>query len=76
MLCWGLKHGIHKDKGQGGAKGQNFSDLHYKVPTKIKGGPSSVKAVSAWSEFCMALKEDGTVYTWGANSRGQAGQPA
>ena len=43
---------------------------------KIKGGPSRVKAVSAWGEFCLALKEDGTVYSWGANTKGRAGQPS
>mmetsp|Transcript_7790 Transcript_7790/g.9391 ORF Transcript_7790/g.9391 Transcript_7790/m.9391 type:complete len:132 (-) Transcript_7790:698-1093(-) len=45
------------------------------LPKKLKGNISKVIKVSAWGEFSMALKQDGSVYTWGANARGRTGHP-
>src|SRR5207302_9212415 len=36
-------------------------------------GLSDVSAVSAGKEFSLALRSDGTVMAWGANSEGQLG---
>ncbi|MHB9117571.1 MAG: RCC1 domain-containing protein [Burkholderiales bacterium] len=36
-------------------------------------GFSSIQKLSAGSEFALALKSDGTVWSWGANARGQLG---
>ena len=36
-------------------------------------GLTSVKAVAAGNEFSMALKDDGTVWTWGRNWEGELG---
>ncbi|MFC0038054.1 S8 family serine peptidase [Actinomadura rayongensis] len=40
--------------------------------TKVS-GLTSVKAVAAAGSFSVALKTDGTVWTWGANDKGQLG---
>jgi alpha-tubulin suppressor-like RCC1 family protein len=42
------------------------------VPVQVS-GLSSVAAIAAGSAFSMALKSDGTVWTWGINSYGNLG---
>ncbi len=44
------------------------------TPTLLAGGHSTFKAVAAGSAFALALKTDGTVWAWGANTQGQLGQ--
>jgi alpha-tubulin suppressor-like RCC1 family protein len=39
-------------------------------------GLTNVRAIGAGSHFSMALRTDGTVWTWGANNQGQLGDPA
>ena len=44
------------------------------VPVGVSGlNASDVKSVSGGSDFSLALKNDGTVWAWGFNSRGQLG---
>ncbi|MFC1742706.1 RCC1 domain-containing protein [Candidatus Riflebacteria bacterium] len=43
-----------------------------KTPTQVT-GLSDVKAIAAGKQHCMALKSDGTVYTWGKGTFGQLG---
>jgi len=42
------------------------------LPTKVK-GLSNVKAISSFGEFNIALCANGSVYSWGPNSRGRLG---
>ena len=46
------------------------------VPTSLVATPlgKRVVAVAAGSGFSLALRNDGTVWAWGANSKGQCGQ--
>lgn len=44
------------------------------TPTAVTGGHTSFKAIAAGSAFVLALKADGSVWAWGANSQGQLGQ--
>ena len=53
---------------------KNFADSHVIIPTKLKGA-TGVISCSSFAEFSMALKKDGTVFTWGTNSRGRCGHP-
>ncbi len=43
------------------------------VPVQVSGGLSGVTAVAAGFDHGMALKNDGTVWTWGNNASGQLG---
>jgi len=43
------------------------------TPVQIAGLPAGVKAIASGDEHCMALSADGTVWTWGSNSRFQLG---
>jgi alpha-tubulin suppressor-like RCC1 family protein len=43
-----------------------------KVPTLVK-GISNVKSVASGQGFTLALKNDGTVWSWGVNRNGQLG---
>lgn len=60
-----------------GQLGNNTTtDSHVPVQVLGAGGAgtlSSVVAISAGNYWSMALKSDGTVWTWGANSAGQLG---
>ena len=58
----------------GKKKNKNFADRHVIVPTKLKGMTGFISC-SSFGEFSMALKKDGTVFTWGTNSRGRCGHP-
>jgi hypothetical protein len=44
--------------------------------TDVPSGLSDVTAVSAGSEFAVALRKDGTVVAWGYNRSGQTDVPA
>jgi alpha-tubulin suppressor-like RCC1 family protein len=56
------------DSGQLGNGTTNMS----LVPIQVS-GLSSIKEVSAGQQFSVALKSDGTVWTWGDNSYGELG---
>ncbi len=43
------------------------------TPVQIAGLPAGVKSIASGDEHCMALAADGTVWTWGSNSRFQLG---
>ena len=40
------------------------------LPTKVKQLSKGFKSVHAWGFFSVALKNDGTVMSWGTNNRG------
>ncbi|VEN73243.1 hypothetical protein EPICR_140004 [Candidatus Desulfarcum epimagneticum] len=42
-------------------------------PLPVRAGLTGVKSVSALADFTLALKNDGTVWGWGANDRSQLG---
>jgi len=50
--------------------GSNYS--HDSIPVLVS-TLSDIVAISAGEYYCMALKSDGTVWTWGYNLRGQLG---
>ena len=55
-----------------GALGQPISTSFSSTPLQVN-GLSNVIAISAGGIHSMALKQDGTVWTWGENSQGQLG---
>ena len=73
IYAWGLKSSIAAAGGAAGRK-KNFAEQHVMLPTKIK-KLSGFIACSSFAEYFMALKQDGTVYTWGMNSKGRCGHP-
>jgi len=56
----------------GGAVGQPTSTTIVTSPVQV-GSISGVASVSAGGAFVLALKSDGTVWSWGSNSEGQLG---
>lgn len=65
VWSWG-----NNDKGQLGFDPSLISQSH--APLKVE-GLVGIKAVAAGNKFSLALKEDGTVWAWGYNERGQLG---
>lgn len=64
VLAWGANEEGQMGNGKAGTK--------VTTPTAIK-GLSNVTAISAGSEFALALLKNGTVMAWGAGSEGQLG---
>ena len=64
VFCWGSD-----SAGQLGNGGANI-DLN--VPTAVN-GLTDIIAIAAGEEFSLALKTDGTVYSWGSDAQGQLG---
>jgi|GEM_PF-4423759 len=62
-----------------GTSGQDISGWVLKrvIPVQVKSAEDSyltdVISIKAGDDFSLALKADGTVYTWGSNSNGQCG---
>jgi len=57
------------------AQGAVSSGTYTTVPTQVS-GLTGVQSVSAGLLFAVALKADGTLWTWGYNLYGQLGQPS
>lgn len=55
-----------------GQLGNRYADNAFDIP-QLLSSFTDVKAVAAGAYHTVALKEDGTVYAWGANSYGQLG---
>ena len=65
--------------GRGGPLGNDMSNIEYQAtPVQVKDIHaeifSGVVAVEAGDIFSVAIKDDGTVWTWGAHSLGRLGQ--
>ena len=76
---WGVQGKTAKSGGAAAASAapgqkKNFADQHVALPTRIKKVTGFI-ACSSYAEYSMALKSDGTVFTWGVNSRGRCGHP-
>ncbi|OPH61204.1 hypothetical protein BC351_14750 [Paenibacillus ferrarius] len=56
-----------------GQLGNGTIDSNYVKMIKRVNGLSNVKAISAGANHSVALKNDGTVWTWGLNDKGQLG---
>jgi alpha-tubulin suppressor-like RCC1 family protein len=52
--------------------GYSGSSYHRSSPVEVA-GLDDVIAIAAGSAFSMALKDDGTLWTWGSNSQGELG---
>jgi len=55
-----------------GQLGIGTSNSSYRVPTQV-GTDSNWQSISSSDNFCLALKTDGTLWSWGRNSYGQLG---
>jgi len=55
----------------GGAVGSNFAEAPARVGTLTK-----VRSIAAGEDFSVALRADGTIWTWGRGDRGQLGNGA
>lgn len=71
VYAWGLNE--HDELGRGVTVPELLRD---KNPEEVKGLPTGVviKDVAAGFNFSMALTEEGHVYAWGENGRGQLGR--
>lgn len=67
VWAWGSN-----SQGQLGDGSTDDSELPVKVQT-INGDLSGVSSIDTWGDHNIALKTDGTVWTWGNNSSGQLG---
>ena len=67
---WNWGYDIYGELGDGSS---NINNYPYKaVPVQVS-NLTDVKTVATGAETSMALKNDGTVWVWGANSNGQEG---
>lgn len=67
VLAWGYNYDGQVGDGTGGTANQYRS-----TPVPVV-GLQDVAAISAGSDFSLALKNDGTVWAWGKNTAGQLG---
>ncbi|MEW6447431.1 MAG: stalk domain-containing protein [Bacillota bacterium] len=66
VWAWGLN--VNGQLGDGTDGPGNIKSIPQKVPNLV-----DVVQISAGTDHSMALKKDGSVWTWGSNSRGQIG---
>jgi len=66
LWAWGRNNNQCLGQGQGNITQQNS-------PVRV-GTDSNWKAIAVGDNHCMALKTDGTLYTWGSGSDGRLGQ--
>jgi alpha-tubulin suppressor-like RCC1 family protein len=69
--CWG-----DNTHGQCAVPPQGESFLLYPTYVGLSAMNVTITAVAAGSDFSCALTSDGAVYCWGANDRGQLGNPS
>ncbi|MCR2808041.1 RCC1 domain-containing protein [Paenibacillus soyae] len=71
VWAWGMNS--YGQLGNGESDFYNYRSRAVQV-MQADGSPlTNVKAISSGTEFALALKTDGTVWSWGNNSRGQLG---
>lgn len=73
VYCWGKN-----DVGQLGVATPAINDGGYHTalnPVKVNGLGGVVSVASGWGHSC-AVRNDGSVWCWGANNVGQAGHPS
>ncbi|HVT61566.1 MAG TPA: hypothetical protein VHR45_24610 [Thermoanaerobaculia bacterium] len=66
LMAWG-------SNGAGQLGDTTSTERDYPVPVSTSSGLTSVSQVSAGWEHVVALKSDGTVWTWGQNASGELG---
>lgn len=67
LWTWGVP------RGNGGQTGQNNNATLYSSPTQV-GSLSTWHQVYTPSQFTVAIKSDGTIWSWGSNFAGYLGQ--
>ncbi|HEU4510285.1 MAG TPA: S8 family serine peptidase [Pyrinomonadaceae bacterium] len=65
--------GIHFN-GQLGPGGGNLNFDPHPNAIQVTGLPAGITAIAAGNEFCLALANDGTIWSWGSNSNFQLGR--
>ncbi len=60
------------DNGNGNLGYGSYDDFSHPVPVQVP-GLSSITAIASGTWYFMALKSDGTVWTWGTNNSGVLG---
>jgi len=69
VWAWGI--GTHGEMGNGANETYNTSPVQVTVAAGVP--LSGIVAISAGDANCLALKNDGTVWGWGQNAYGEAG---
>ena len=72
LWAWGLNANGLLGDGRGGTKQYDFNSFNRSVPVQI-GTEKDWVAVSAGENHSVALKADGTLWSWGASFYGQLG---
>jgi alpha-tubulin suppressor-like RCC1 family protein len=68
VMDWGLNN-----KGQLGANSQILTTMNSSAPLRVSLAPAAMTKIAAGYQHTLALKDDGTVWSWGWNLLGALG---